>query len=240
MVDRRCRRYLPGERTGRAHTCVRLLPFGPTRLVSDVSMKLDKVVELISKGPLVDGGEIIYIRREIEEAIGQVVWPAGASEFTIHAQSGKRRGEGNGVKPIKDACMTWLHQHFSWRLETRPQIGENLGAGPIDAVRDTAQGLFALEWETGNISSSHRSLNKLALGLLQRRLAGGALIVPTRKMYQFLTDRVGNERELAPYYALWRNVGVQAGWLGIFVVEHDRESKDVPRIGKGTDGRALL
>ncbi len=203
-------------------------------------MKLDHVMELIARGPLIESGEMVYVRREIEEAISQVVWPEGAADFTIHAQSGKRRGEGNGVKPIKDACMAWLHRHYSWRLETRPAIGEGMGAGPVDAVRDTSHGIFALEWETGNISSSHRSMNKLALGLIQGRIAGGALILPTRKMYAFLTDRVGNERELAPYFPLWRNVVVSAGWLGVFVVEHDRESTDVPRIGKGTDGRALL
>jgi hypothetical protein len=59
---------------------------------------------------------------------------------------------------------------------------------------------FALEWETGNVSSSHRSLNKLVLGIQRGLLVGGALIVPTKHMYRYLTDRVGNYEELAPFF----------------------------------------
>lgn len=35
--------------------------------------------------------------------------------------------------------------------------------GKLDAVLYTDYGPVALEWETGNISSSHRALNKMAL-----------------------------------------------------------------------------
>ena len=45
-----------------------------------------------------------------------------------------------------------------------------------DLVLDlTEQGLapFAVEWETGNIASSHRAMNKMALALKQVRIAGG-------------------------------------------------------------------
>lgn len=120
------------------------------------------------------------------------------------------------------------------------KIGNGVGAGKIDAVRETDFGPFAMEWETGNISSSHRSLNKMALGIIQGTLAGGALVVPSRKLYTYLTDRVGNVRELEPYYPLWNHVLTCDGLLLVLVIEHDDESHSVPRIQKGTDGRALL
>jgi hypothetical protein len=69
----------------------------------------------------------------------------------------------------------------------------------MDATFQVKDRLFCVEWETGNISSSHRAINKMALGILKDILIGGVLILPTRKMYSYLTDRVGNFPELAPY-----------------------------------------
>jgi hypothetical protein len=79
----------------------------------------------------------------------------------------------------------------------------------------------------------------MALGLMKRLLIAGVLIVPSRKLYKFLTDRVGNFDELAPYLDLWAAVPCSEGVLEIVVVEQDAESKRVPKIPKGTDGRAL-
>ena len=79
----------------------------------------------------------------------------------------------------------------------------------------------------------------MALGLMKGVLAAGVLVVPSRKLYKFLTDRVGNFDELEPYLDLWRAVPCSRGVLEIVVVEQDAESTLVPRIPKGTDGRAL-
>ena len=79
----------------------------------------------------------------------------------------------------------------------------------------------------------------MALGLLKGLLAGGILIVPSRKLYNYLTDRVGNISELEPYLDLWCSIPSKEGVLEVIVVEHDAESTNVPRIPKGTDGRAL-
>jgi len=98
---------------------------------------------------------------------------------------------------------------------------------------------FCVEWETGNVSSSHRALNKMALGMLKGLLVGGALILPPRAMYRYLTDRVGNFEEIEPYFPLWRSLHVGRGLLLVFEIEHDTVSRDVPRTTKGTDGRAL-
>ena len=163
--------------------------------------------------------------------------PLGTGAFTIYPEKGKKRGEGNGVTPIKDGLMARLTQ-FGWKLEQRLPIAVAKQPGKLDAVMYASFGAVALEWETGNISSSHRALNKMALGILKGVLACGILVVPSRKFYAFLTDRVGNYDELVPYLDLWRAIP-GSGVLEIVVVEHDAISPGVPRIGKGTDGRAL-
>ena len=65
------------------------------------------------------------------------------------------------------------------------------------------------------------------------------LIVPSRALYSYLTDRVGNIQELEPYLKLWKSIPCKNGILEIVVIEHDATSQEVPRIPKGTDGRAL-
>ena len=203
-------------------------------------MKLVHIERLIDRGLFARSAEWKRIDSEIRDAIHRVRWPPGAGEFTIFPQSGKARGEGNGVVPIKRACMDALRDLYRWDLEVRYRIGQGKGVGPIDAVRTVGKDRFALEWETGNISSSHRSLNKMCLGMSQARLCGGALILPTRGLYRFLTDRIGNWDEIVPYLPFWRNAVQADGVLAIYVVEHDAESTRAPRIRKGTDGRALL
>lgn len=110
--------------------------------------------------------------------------------------------------------------------------------GALDACKKAGEKLFVVEWETGNISSSHRALNKMALLLLNGHISAGILIVPNRKMYPYLTDRIGNYEELIPYFNLWKNVNVEKGYLEIIPIEHDGISKLAPIIKKGTDGRA--
>lgn len=198
-----------------------------------------RVERLIDVGGFSSTDEWEHIFREILTAVQSIEWPAGSGEFVLHAQSGKKRGEGNGVKPIKTACMERLRAQ-GWSLETTIDIATVKRPGPVDATRRVNDGLFCVEWETGNVSSSHRSLNKMALGILKHRLVGGLLIVPTREMYNYLTDRVGNYRELEPYFPLWRSIPATEGLLCVMAIEHDRVSIDVPRIEKGTDGRALI
>lgn len=78
--------------------------------------------------------------------------------------------------------------------------------------------------------------------MLEDRISGGVLIVPSRALYDYLTDRVGNSQELMPYHPLWRIWGQhrEFAYLAIVTVEHDLASLDVPKILKGTDGRALI
>jgi len=126
-----------------------------------------------------------------------------------------------------------------WKLEEPLGIAILRKPGKLDAVLYTKFGPVALEWETGNISSSHRALNKMALGLMKGVLAAGILVVPSRELYKYLTDRVGNMGEVEPYLELWRRIPCQRGVLEIVAIEHDAISTKVPRIPKGTSGRAL-
>ena len=70
-------------------------------------------------------------------------------------------------------------------------------------------------------------------------LVAGVLVVPSDGLKGFLTDRIGNIGELRPYLPLWSSLPIREGVLRIEVVEHDATSFDVPKIPKGTDGRAL-
>ena len=201
-------------------------------------MKIPKVETLISRGKYARSREWVELQTHIHDAVARVDWPPGSGAFTIYPESGKKRGLGNGVKPIKDGLMMELHS-LGWNLEEPLDIASLSRPGKLDAVLYTSHGPVALEWETGNISSSHRALNKMALGLLKGVLACGILIVPSRILYPYLTDRIGNYAELEPYIDLWRSIPCKSGILEIVVIEHDATSVEVPRIPKGTSGRAL-
>ena len=164
--------------------------------------------------------------------------PAGQANSRSTPNLERSRGEGNGVKPIKLGLMGELKEQ-GWKLEEPLDIAILKKPGKLDAVLYTDYGPVALEWETGNISSSHRALNKIALGLLKGVLACGILVVPSRELYKYLTDRIGNMAELEPYFDLWRSIPCEQGVLEIVAIEHDATSMDVPRILKGTSGRAL-
>jgi hypothetical protein len=200
-------------------------------------MRIVEHETLISAGAFPDSDECKALISTVRHAIESMVWPPGADSFTLFEQSGKKRGEGNGVKPIKAIFMTKLEK-LGWSLETEIDIATLRRPGPIDASIPCKGRLFCVEWETGNVSSSHRALNKLSLGLLHEVVGGGILILPTRTMYRYLTDRVGNYSEIAPYFPLWRALPVEDGYLAVIAIEHDRLSKSVRRFPKGTDGRA--
>ena len=196
-------------------------------------MKIVREVTLLSCGRYAASREWKKTRASLHKAISEVDWPRGSGTFTIYPER-----EGNGVTPIKQGLMVELARQ-GWKPEEPLDIAIPKKPGKLDAVLYTAYGPVALEWETGNISSSHRALNKMALGLHKGVLAAGILVVPSRALYKFLTDRIGNMDEIEPYLDLWRSVPCENGVLEIAVIEHDATSTDVPLIPKGTDGRAL-
>ncbi len=200
-------------------------------------MKIIAEQYLIRAGEFPQSEQWGVLRDHILQAIQAVEWPEGSGACTLYPQSGKKRDEGNGVVPLKRGFVGKLDQ-LGWDLETELDIATAKKPGPIDATYRLEDKFFAVEWETGNISSSHRAMNKMALGLLQGSLIGGALVLPVAEMAQYLTDRIGNYPELEPYFPLWQSLAVDEGLLMVFAIQHDAVSLDVPRVPKGTDGRA--
>src|SRR5262249_40212180 len=100
-----------------------------------------------------------------------------------------------------------------------------------------------VEWETGNISSSHRSLNKMCMALWAGLADAAVLIVPSHKFYKHLTDRIGNIRELQPYFYFYNRAASLAPGkiLAIFEIEHDADfdgQSAEDYIPRGEDGNS--
>jgi hypothetical protein len=212
-----------------------------------MSMKIIETVALLQRGEFAESAEWRSIRDTIHAAIVQAEWPVGSGSFTIYPESGKKSGKGNGVVPIKAKPMQILKAagwtlEYPWDVATKAVLpgkrGKGTKPGDIDAAKQFQQGLVVVEWETGNISSSHRAINKMALGLVVKKCVAGVLVVPNMRLAQYLTDRIGNIEEIRPYAPLWENLNIAEGVLEIVVIEHDAESEAVPKIPKGKDGRA--
>jgi hypothetical protein len=204
-------------------------------------MKIQTVEYLIQKDPFSTSSIWKETLAEIEDAIKKIEYPEKSGGFYFRSDSvGRKRGEGNGVTPIKEAFQKYLNIK-GWEVEARIEIAPRRNVGAIDLAKTLPdKSIVAVEWETGNISSSHRSVNKMALGILKEKLIAGVVILPTRNMYKYLTDRIGNFEELSPYFELWRSLHAKNGVLAIIAIEHDGTIDDIPRIPKGTNGRAII
>jgi hypothetical protein len=201
-------------------------------------MKIVHVETLVACGSYANSAHWAKTRKSLHRAITKCAWPPGSKKFTIYPESGKKRGEGNGVGPIRTEFINHL-RGLKWTIEGPAKNSFGQGLGDFDAVVQGPEGPIVAEWETGNISSSHRSMNKLTMLVSDGIIAAGTLVVPSRKLYVYLTDRIRNYNELEPYLKLWESVPCKNGVLEIVVVEHDAASNTVPRIPKTTGGRAL-
>lgn len=193
-------------------------------------MKIDHEENLITNGSFASTSQFKELYQEIKDAIKSVAWHV-EDRFIINPTD-----KANGVNPIKGRFISFL-KNVGWEPELRLPIN-GLNAGPIDAVKKTDAGFFAVEWETGNISSSHRALNKIILGILKGKLLGGVLVLPVRKLSRYLTDRVGNYEELEPYFPVYRSINIKNGVLLVIAVVYDDINKDAIVIPKGKDGNA--
>lgn len=222
-------------------------------------MRVDRTRKLIDSG----NNAFDSVHTDVVEAIDSVKWPPDADQFVVFPEE-----DENGVGPITDQFETALDEtdgwestgrkHFKTVLQERDRLDKTREGlsdycdNPIKFVsspwfdalgtvpNDGRSELAAVEWETGNISSSHRSLNRLTLGLAAGIITVGIVVLPTRSLYHYLTDRVGNYPELEPYFAIWESLAheVETGVLAVVAVEHDDTAVGVPPIGKGTDGMA--
>lgn len=125
-------------------------------------MKIVKIYTLKRRGSYVTSEHWKSTREQIHAAIRRCEWPVGSGSFTIYPESGKARGEGNGVKPIRDRFVQSL-QVDGWTIEgnTKNALDERLG--DFDAVLPGPEKPIVVEWETGDIASPHLSMNILML-----------------------------------------------------------------------------
>jgi len=195
-------------------------------------MKIMHVETVLSCGSYAISTHWAETKAAIHEAVKKCDWPPGSGKFTINPVR-----KGNGVKPVKNEFVKEL-KRLEWTIEGPAKNTLDQRLGDFDAVIPGPDGFIVAEWETGNISSSHRSMNKLTMLVADGSIAAGVLVVPSRNLYLYLTDRIGNYRELEPYIKLWKSVPCKVGVLEIVVIEQDAESKDVRFIPKGTDGRS--
>lgn len=199
-------------------------------------MKIDKTYitkqaqDMISKDEL-----FMQAYREVITAMCSVTNPKGAHTFTIN----NSEKNINGVVPIKEPCYEMLENTFLWFREKPLSVlkEEKQKGGPIDIYKEFTNQTgkiikrVGLEFETGNISSAHRSLNKLLLGLNRMELDLAIIMMPVFELSYFLTDRVSNYEELEPYF---ENVNHHPF---IFIgFNADAYSSNTPIIPKGKDG----
>lgn len=201
-------------------------------------MKIVDVITLQSCGSYATSKHWKRTRKQIHDAVKRCEWPIGSGSFTVYPQSGKKRGEGNGVLPIRNEFVAYLKSK-GWAIEGPAKNALDQSLGDFDAALPGPEKPIVVEWETGNISSSHRSMNKLTMLVSDGVISAGVLAVPSRKLYVYLTDRIGNIKELEPYFGLWKSVPCEAGVLEIIVFEHDAESTSVKKIPKMTAGRSI-
>jgi hypothetical protein len=177
----------------------------------------------------------------------------------------------NGVVPLRQAFRKNMERTVDWKAEEPLSLtkyfeetrrneglasiclypsGEALteplheGVGEFDFWFKSSDGFrVVVEWETGNISSSHRSLNKMCLALMGDIADAAVLIVPSIALAPHLTDRIGNIRELQPYFYFWQSLAprIRKGLLAVIEVEQDRTTSSLDLrdfIPSGFDGNA--
>jgi hypothetical protein len=166
-------------------------------------MKVTKVFMTEVAKILIESNQ--FCKRAYDEVISSIespTWPKDSNIFTINNTA----KNGNGVVPLKESCYIMLEDTYDWFREKHLDVlkYEKQKGGPIDVYKEFGSGTdikrVGIEFETGNISSAHRSLNKLLLGLNRKELDLGIIVLPVKELSYFLTDRVSNYEELEPYF----------------------------------------
>jgi hypothetical protein len=213
-------------------------------------MRIDVSFDIVSAGKFPRTATWRRAIGDVEKAIQVADWPFGSGKFSLNPEPATdRRGKPdlhpNGVLPIKGPMVSYLASS-GWETETLPRLpvghrGKDvLTTGDLDALLLDRDRYVGFEWETGNVSSSHRAINKLLDGITRNSLQGGVLVLAVRQTQRYLTDRVGNFEEIAPYFDFWSRYPVPDGALRVYGVAHDALDPAVPHIPKGKDGRALI
>lgn len=212
-------------------------------------MQIIEALDIVQAGQFPKSKTWLKALADVEAAIAVTDWPFGSGKFSLNPDPGiTRKGKPdrhpNGVKPIKTPMIQYLKSR-EWETEALPRLpvgyqGQDvLTTGDLDALLLDRDRYVGFEWETGNVSSTHRAINKLLDGISRGTLNGGILVLTMRATQRYLTDRVGNFEEIAPYFEFWSRYPVADGVLRVYGVGHDALDSSVPHIPKGKDGRAL-
>lgn len=229
-------------------------------------MKWLRTLVLFDKGEVLTSKDWCTVHESYVRSIVSIDHPAGSSTLTLREKErvpGTGQWRRNGVGYLRSRFLEHMTGKEGWHAEHDVDLARGRDQPPItlypsmqlyrepitsdfggfDFMTTGKEGMrIAIEWETGNISSSHRSMNKLAIALGTRKVEVGVLIVPSRSLYEHLTDRIGNIGELSGYLSMWESLKatVAKGLLAITVVEHDALTTDqnFPYLPVAGDGRA--
>lgn len=176
---------------------------------------------------------------EVRKAIGSICWPPGSDRMHLNPSRNRKKETGKKTTTYGGNSPSQMKLAFAegivaqhWDAEVTVEVVDGERVGNVDFVSHKSSGLYCVEWETGNVASCHRSVNKMALGLLTNAIRMGILIVPSAEMYPYLTHRTANYREISPYRHLWKYLTFKQGYLSMIVVEHDEIDGSVPVIPK--------
>jgi hypothetical protein len=228
-------------------------------------MKWLRTVVVFDKGNVLSSPDWADVHESYVRSIKSIAFPEGTGTLTLRkkVKLPNKQWTRNGVGYLKRSFLDHMVNIEGWRAEVGFDLGKNRTPptlqlypslqpyqepitsefGDFDLVTTAPNGTHvAIEWETGNISSSHRSMNKLAIALGTGKVQAGVLILPSRALYEHLTDRIGNVNELSGYLTMWKDLEarVERGVLAISVVEHDSLTEDIdfPYLPTGNDGQA--
>lgn len=235
-------------------------------------MKVVQTLILADMGNKIAGSDWTGIHRDYTTAIQQIEHPPGAGKFILRGRVGKENRNGvvpiktsfvQNILALRSGWQTEApaglvghygrvmdeggdvgHKFIDYPSMKEVTVGVDSDPGDFDLYKELPGGQKAvIEWETGNVSSSHRSVNKLCMLLMERVIHFGILIVPSRDLYWHLTDRIGNFSELAPYLDFWAKAVSSSGEgvLALTVVEHDEitDKEVVSYLPRGTDGNSF-
>jgi len=228
-------------------------------------MKWLRTLVLFDQGEVISSPDWKALHESYVRSIGDIDNPRGSGRLCLRRKVRLPNGQWarNGVGYLRSRFLEHVRDVEGWEPEGIVELARDRDQpairlypsleayrepitsdfGGFDLVTQGADGTkIAIEWETGNISSSHRSMNKLAIALGAGIIQVGVLILPSRLLYEHLTDRIGNIGELSGYLSMWEGLKgtVERGLLAITVVEHDELTDDeaFPFLSVGMDGRA--
>jgi len=183
-------------------------------------MKWLRTMVLFDQGNVISSVDWKNLHESYVRAIARIEHPQGSGSLTLRrkVRLPNSQWKRNGVGYLRKEFLAFMHDHEKWESESDVSLSRDREQPPLrlypsmeeyrepitsdfggfDFMATAANGTrVAIEWETGNISSSHRSMNKLAIALSGRLVEVGVLIVPSRALYEHLTDRIGNIGELS-------------------------------------------